>query len=240
MSNGVLVYIYFVSYRLGGNHQLTEKTVKIYNIMSSFFRWRQSPVSNDASLNLRWWRHFEITSLRLFSSFAGSWKFAISNFSVRHRWHLPDSRLNAGAVRIIFHEISGLQSLVFSRQNSVDNVVLFLYFSWLNDFLWLAYLFLNVVSQSPMYSYGIFTVFSVSWWLPPRRYETICTNKNLLSFYLYLNIQLFIIEHYTSKEDFIDWYILFHIFVFCTRLKTFSRESNLHQTNLSNLINAED
>ena len=36
------------------------------------------------------------------------------------------------------------------------------------------------------------------------------------------------------------WCILFHIFVFCTRLKTFSRESNLHQTILSNLINAED
>ena len=37
------------------------------------------------------------------------------------------------------------------RQNSLERAVLFLYFSVLKDFLWLAYLVLKVVSHNPMY-----------------------------------------------------------------------------------------
>ena len=37
------------------------------------------------------------------------------------------------------------------RQNSLERAVLFLYFSVLKDFLWLAYLVLKVVSYNPMY-----------------------------------------------------------------------------------------
>ena len=72
-----------------------------------------------------------------------------SSFSFKHSEHLFLLVLYAWCLPKIFHVMFALCLLSFILENSLDSSVSDLRFLWFNDFLWFAYLSLNVVSQIP-------------------------------------------------------------------------------------------
>ena len=73
--------------------------------------------------------------------------FSVSHF--KHSEHLLLLLLYAWRLPKIFHVIFALCLLSFIFQNSLHNSVSELRFLPLNEFLWFAYLSLNIVSQMP-------------------------------------------------------------------------------------------
>ena len=79
------------------------------------------------------------------------WIFSVSifSFSFKHSEHLLLLVLYAWRLPRISYVMFALRLLSFILQNSLDSSVSDLRFLWLNDFLWFAYLSLNVVWQIP-------------------------------------------------------------------------------------------
>ena len=94
------------------------------------------------SLNLFWWRRWEITSDLLFSKFL-SGSSIIANFSFKQRLHI----FKVGAISTILFFDFPCKSrdllFCFKGQYSIDKVVSFLALVNLNDFLWFALTFLE-------------------------------------------------------------------------------------------------
>ena len=92
--------------------------------------------------------HLFNISVRLFSILLSLCN-AIFSFSFKHSEHLLLLVLYAWCLPKISHVMFALCLLSFTLQNLLDSSVSDLRFLWLNDFLWFAYLSLNVVFQIP-------------------------------------------------------------------------------------------
>ena len=85
------------------------------------------------TLYLFWWRHWEITSERLFNNIS-SGSSTVSNFSCKPKLHLFELGLYDLQLHFILQDIHGWSFLFASFQHSVDNLVSFLFFSTLKRF----------------------------------------------------------------------------------------------------------
>ena len=83
-------------------------------------------------INLLLWRHFDNSSVRLFSNVAGS-AVAIMYFSVMHRLHLLVPHLYGEACAAMDHFITYGFSLALRFQMCVDSTVSLAYWAFLND-----------------------------------------------------------------------------------------------------------
>ena len=108
----------------------------------------QSLLSYDIVAYLFLCLHLFNMSVRLFSILLFLCN-AVFSFSFKHSEHLLLLVLYAWCLPKISHVMFALCLLSFILQNSLDSSVSDLRFLWLNDFLWFAYLSLNIVSQIP-------------------------------------------------------------------------------------------
>ena len=103
-------------------------------------------LSYDISAYLFLFLHLFNISVHLFSILLFLCK-TIFSFSFNRNEHLLLLVLYAWCLPKISHVIFALCLLSFILQNSLESSVSDLRFLWLNDFLWFAYLSLNVVLQ---------------------------------------------------------------------------------------------